>query len=74
MRLVAGNFTKHREIAKRWPEYISSVVEVSSYSYQKTFLGFVKFEFLSFVTISVLSFYHNSSFFVLLFELSQFEI
>ena len=33
---------KHREIAKRCPEYILSVVEVSSCSYQKTVLSFVR--------------------------------
>ena len=33
---------KHCEIAKRYPEYISSVVKVSSCYYQKTVLSFVR--------------------------------
>ena len=57
---------KHREIAKRCPEYISSVVKVSSCSYLKTLLKF--FHKLRFVTIWV-EFCHNLSFLVL----SQFD-
>ena len=65
---------KHSEIAKRCPEYISSVVEVSHCYYQKTVLSFFssefelsELEFMSFVTILVFfKFYHNSSFLVLL--------
>ena len=51
-----GNLKKHRKIAKGCPEYISSVVKVSSCSYQNTFFinrFLSKFEFLNFVIIRV---------------------
>ena len=79
---------KHRKIAKRFPEYILSVVKVSSCSYQKTVLSLVSnwvvriwnFVFrhnlsLSFVTVSVFEFcwYLSLSSFAI-WVLSQFEL
>ena len=61
---IHTHIQKPRKITKRCPEYISSVVEVSSCSYQKTVYGFSssseivlsEIEFLSFVTILVFDF------------------
>ena len=85
---VSDLYRKHRKIAKRCPEYISSDVEVSSCSYQKTVLSFVRienfkirfflalsqFQFFCFITLFFLKFHCYLSFRVLvLFVLSQFE-
>ena len=57
---------KHCEIAKRCSEYTSSVVKVSSCSYQKTVLSLVR---IWIVRIRFFELCHNLSFWVL----SQFE-
>ena len=52
---IFKNPSKHREIAKRCPEYISSVVELSSCSYQKIFFSFS----FSYWVVKVGFFYHK---------------
>ena len=50
------HWVKHCKISKRCPEYISMVVKVSSCSYQKTILGFVRnwvFEFCHNLSLSL---------------------
>ena len=65
---------KHCEIAKRCPEYISSVVKVSSCSYQKTVSSFFRTWVLRIRVLSQFEFLSVSQFeFCCYLSFSQFE-